>query len=77
MGSTVTADGRVALPREVQEALDLQPGVEVEFEVGEAGHVVLRRGRDVPFDERLRRVRGTATAGLTTDEVMAITRGED
>ena len=76
MGSTVDLDGRIRLPPEVQDALGLRPGTPVEFEVREAGQVVIRRGADVPIEERLRRVSGTATGGLTTDEVMAITRGE-
>jgi antitoxin PrlF len=48
----------------------------VDFEIAEDGRAFLRRigkGRAPP--SRFDRMRGTATSGLTTDEIMALTRG--
>jgi len=51
---------------------------EVEF-VEEAGTVVVRKaeGGNRQAREWVRRYRGTADAGMTTDEIMRLTRGED
>ena len=72
----VTSKGQVTIPIEIRERLGLHPGSEVEFELdGDA--VRLRKveggGRGWAIVERLR---GTATGGLSTDEIMALTRGE-
>ena len=73
----ITSKGQVTIPIEIREQLGLLANSEVVFEVqGDA--VKLRkaprsraRGRGL-----LERMRGTATApGLSTDEIMALTRG--
>jgi len=41
------------------------------------GRAFLRRvGKPTVKPSRFERMRGTATSGLTTDEIMALTRGE-
>lgn len=73
----VTTKGQVTVPVEIRESLGIYPGTEVEFEiVGET--VVLRkapghrrRGRSI-----VARMRGRATVKMSTDEIMALTRGE-
>ena len=49
------------------------------FEVDGEGAVVLRKAVAEPelAADRFTRLMGCATAGLTTDEIMAMTRGED
>lgn len=72
----VTSKGQVTVPVEIRERLGIHPGTEVEFEVvGDA--VVLRktkssrrRGRSI-----VARMRGRATVKMSTDEIMALTRG--
>ncbi|RLE28676.1 MAG: AbrB/MazE/SpoVT family DNA-binding domain-containing protein [Acidobacteria bacterium] len=74
----VTSKGQVTVPVEIRERLGIQPGTEVEFEIdGDA--VVLRkapgsrrRGRSI-----VARMRGRATVSMTTDEIMAVTRGSE
>jgi len=81
MATTVTTKGQVTIPKEVRDLLGITPGTSVTFEMADDGRVVLRktdagtRGPKPP--SRFARLRGSATAGLTTDEIMALTRGED
>ena len=80
MATTVTSKGQVTIPKEVRELLGITPGSSVTFEVAEDGRVLLRkavsRGRSSRPVSRFAKLRGSATAGLSTDEIMALTRGE-
>ena len=79
----LTSKGQVTIPQEIRERLGLHPGTEVEFDVVDD---TVRIRRADTQDERRRRIRawiararGSAsrTPRLTTDEIMAMTRGED
>lgn len=78
-GWPVTVKGQVTIPKPVRDHLGLRPGDRVEFEVDADGAVVLRKTatRAGASEDRFERLLGCATAGLTTDEIMAMTRGED
>jgi AbrB family looped-hinge helix DNA binding protein len=71
----ITSKGQVTIPIEIRERLGLLPGTEVEIVVdGGAARIVRARdgrGRGQTVVERLR---GRATSGLSTDEIMALTR---
>ena len=74
----VTSKGQVTIPRDVRQCLGILPQSEVEFVV-EGNTVVLRtvaekNGRGKKLVEAMR---GRATVRMTTDEIMALTRGED
>ena len=78
MGMPVTVKGQVTIPKPIRDRLGLAPGSKVDFEVVADGQVVLRKAEAPhastgPFQASARR----ATAGLSTDEIMAMTRGED
>jgi AbrB family looped-hinge helix DNA binding protein len=76
MAGKVTSKGQITIPREIRERLGIHPGSVVDFEV--AGDAVLvRRRRDGGGrgEAIVARMRGTATTGLTTDEIMRLTRG--
>ncbi len=73
----ITSKGQVTIPIEIRERVGLLPGTELEF-VCEGRKVVVRkkigvrsRGQDL-----VRRLRGKGTVRMTTDEIMALTRGE-
>jgi AbrB family looped-hinge helix DNA binding protein len=71
--------GQVTIPKPIRDHLVLRPGDRVEFEVDADGAVVVRKadpGTEV-LEDRFAELMGCATAGLTTDEIMALTRGED
>ena len=80
-GTTLPGRFEAASPDEVRDLLGIAPGSSVTFEMADDGRVVLRkvdsRARNPRPPSRFARLRGSATAGLTTDEIMALTRGND
>ena len=71
----ITSKGQVTIPIEIRERTGLLPGTEVEFVVdGDA--VRLKRSPKAPGRGKMivERLRGRATGGLSTDEIMALTR---
>ncbi len=76
MSATVTDAGQVTLPQDVLDKLKLKPGSQVDFRVEPDGLVVLlkvaRAGQVSPIEK----LRGIAGPGMSTDEIMAMTRGE-
>jgi antitoxin PrlF len=75
---TVTRKGQVTIPKPVRDRLGIKPGSKVDFEIAEDGRAFLRRiGKGRVQPSRFDRMRGTATSGLTTDEIMALTRGDN
>jgi AbrB family looped-hinge helix DNA binding protein len=81
MATTVTTKGQVTIPKEVRDLLGIKPGSAVAFEVAEDGRVVLskvgRRGPTTRPPSRFAKLRGRASAGMTTEEIMALTRSEE
>lgn len=76
MATTITSKGQVTIPKPVRDALGVGPGQAVEFTLQPDGKVVVAKagGGDAP--SRFARLRGRATAGLTTEQILALTRGE-
>jgi len=72
----LTTKGQVTIPQEIREQLGFLPYTEVEFEVdGDAVKIRKKRqsrGRGRTIVEHLR---GRGTRRMTTDEIMALTRG--
>lgn len=81
MAHHVTVKGQVTIPKRVREHLGIKPGSVVEFDVGPKGEVVLRKaGRPSTKARRQSRfaaIRGSATVKMRTDEILALTRGEE
>lgn len=78
MATTVTSKGQVTIPKRVRDMLGIVPGSAVNFEVTFDGHVVVSKADDLSRPpSRFARLRGTADAGMSTDEIMALTRGVD
>jgi AbrB family looped-hinge helix DNA binding protein len=73
----ITSNGQVTIPVEIRERLGLLPNSEVGFEV-EGNAVRIRRARGRKNHGRGRSMvaqfGGKATTGMTTDEIMALTR---
>lgn len=66
--------GQVTIPIELRRALGLHPGSDVEFEQCDDG-LLLRKRAGSGYGERLvDRLRGTSRSGLSTDELLALTR---
>jgi looped-hinge helix DNA binding domain, AbrB family len=76
----ITSKGQVTIPQHIRELAGLKPHDEVEFEYID-GQVILRRvGEGMSRGQRLvAKLRGSATAnlGVSADEWLRMTRGED
>ncbi len=77
MTTTVTSKGQVTIPKPMRDRLGIVPGSAVAFELAADGRVVLVKVDAAPPANRFAALRGRAGAGLSTDEIMALTRGED
>jgi len=72
----VTSKGQVTIPKRIRDRLQIKAGSEVDFELTDNNGAILRPGRKIrPRPSRFERMRGTATSGMTTEEIMALTRG--
>ncbi len=73
----ITEKGQVTIPVQIRRKMGLLPNTEVEFVIS-SGRVILQKAsKDRRRGERLiAAMRGRATRGLSTDEIMALTRGE-
>jgi len=72
----VTSKGQVTIPQEIREKLGITPAVEIDF-LEEKGRVYLvKRTMKPKKPYKFRRLRGTASVKMTTDEIMALTRGD-
>lgn len=78
MGTLVTSKGQVTIPKKVRDYLGIVSGTSVEFDLRQDGEVVVHKtgGRRRRKPGRFSRLKGLATAGMSTDEIMALTRGE-
>lgn len=78
MSTKLTSKGQVTIPKPVRDRLNLKPGSPVDFELADDGRVVLvKAGRKSTAPRsRFERLRGSATVPITTEELMALTRGE-
>ena len=77
MGTRMTSKGQVTSPKPVRDALGLRAGATVEFMLNGDGHFVLQPGRKPKraLRGRFASVRGVGTLKMTTDEILALTRG--
>lgn len=75
----ITAKGQVTIPANIRARAGLLPNTDVDIVHDATGvHIVKARGRRKLSrgQELVRRMQGAATITMTTDEIMALTRGE-
>ena len=73
----ITSKGQVTIPIEIRERLGLLPETEVDFVVDGNGARIVRRTqrrREGRGDRIVRRLRGTGSVRMSTDEILALTR---
>ena len=73
----VTTKGQVTIPKEIRDALGIEPGDEIAFEESDAGYTIRKQAPttadgDDPFDK----YRGRAASDDTMPERMRRLRGE-
>ena len=71
----VTIKGQVTIPQEIREKLKITPAVEIDFiEEKDRIYLVKRKGQE-KNTYKFGKLRGIANVKITTDEIMALTRG--
>jgi AbrB family looped-hinge helix DNA binding protein len=72
----VTIKGQVTIPQEIREKMGITPSAEVDF-VEEKDRVYLVKRKGEPQKTyKFRKLRGIGNVKMTTDEIMALTRGD-
>ncbi len=72
--------GQVTIPKDLRDALGIDAGSEVEFELTTSGDaVVVRKAAHAPSRgaRLVERLRGRGDVQLSTDEILALTRPAD
>lgn len=79
MSTMLTSKGQVTIPKQIRDALGLEPGCAVDFGVNRDGDVVIHKvGAPVSGEpDRFEAARGKADVKWRTDDLMALLRGED
>jgi antitoxin PrlF len=77
MATTVTSKGQVTIPKPVRDRLGIVPGSAVDFRMEADGKITLRKVDGAEPKSRFEALRGIAGPGLSTDELMAMLRGDD
>lgn len=73
----LTSKGQVTIPLRIRERLGLLPNTEVEFDIVDQSVRIRKAKKQTRGREIVEHLRGRAPKpGLTTDEIMALTRGE-
>ncbi|MFZ2630710.1 MAG: AbrB/MazE/SpoVT family DNA-binding domain-containing protein [Desulfosalsimonadaceae bacterium] len=69
----VTTKGQVTIPRNVREVLGIVPETEVEFQEDNGRFYIVKASKGKPT-AKFTKLRGIATATMSTDEIMNLTR---
>jgi AbrB family looped-hinge helix DNA binding protein len=74
----VTSKGQVTIPADIREQAGLHPLTEVDFEFdGKAVRIIraVPRKKDGPGARLIAKLRGQGDVAMSTDAIMALTRG--
>ena len=80
MSTTLTSKGQVTIPKRIRDALRLEPGSAVEFDVDAQGQVVIQPARAARVrraKDRFEAARGKATVRWRTEDLMRLLRDDD
>jgi AbrB family looped-hinge helix DNA binding protein len=77
MSTKITSKGQVTVPKKIRDYLGLKAGSPVTFAQLDNGEIAIRpaKNRKPPLS-RFAKLRGRATVRMSTEEIMALTRGE-
>jgi antitoxin PrlF len=72
----ITQKGQVTIPQDVRNQLGLLPYTEVEFEIADDHARIRKAAQSGPRGQNaVKALWGTAETRMTTDQIMALTRG--
>jgi len=69
----VTTKGQVTIPRNVRERLGITPETDIDFIESDGKFYIVKTG-EPKIKGKFNNLRGIATARMTTDEIMSLTR---
>ena len=69
----VTTKGQVTIPRNVRELLGITPETEIEFKEDNGRFYIVKTNKPSKTG-KFKKLRGIATAKMSTDEIMGLTR---
>lgn len=77
MATNLTSKGQVTIPKKVRDYLGLKPGKPVAFERLKSGEIALKAANATakPRKSKFALLRGRATVRMSTEEILALTRG--
>jgi antitoxin PrlF len=80
MATNLTSKGQVTVPKKVRDYLGLKPGKPVTFERLKTGEIALKAAKAAKADakpqmSKFAKLRGRATVRMSTEEILALTRG--
>jgi AbrB family looped-hinge helix DNA binding protein len=71
----VTTKGQVTIPRNVREVLGIAPETDVEFQEDNGRFYIVKASKGKPTT-KFTKLRGIASAKMSTDEIMNLTRAK-
>lgn len=71
----VTIKGQVTIPQEIRERHGISPAVEIDFMEENNRIYLVKRKSPTKKTHKFRKLRGLANVKMTTDQIMALTRG--
>ena len=78
MGRALTVKGQVTIPKAMREHMGVGQGQELEFVAQPGGQVLMFPVKPVqPKENPFLKWIGTGVSGMTTEEILRETRGED
>ena len=69
----VTTKGQVTIPRDIREKLGIIPETNIDFEEDNGRFYIVKTTKP-KSSNKLKRFRGIASAKMTTDEILRLTR---
>ncbi len=69
----VTTKGQVTIPRDIREALGISPETEIDF-IEDSGRFYIVKTDEPKMMGKFRKFRGIASAKMSTDDIMSLTR---
>ena len=73
----ITSKGQVTIPQEIREKAELLPGTDVYFTIENEKVCIIRNEMQTRGRKIVEHLRGRGRTRMTTDQIMALTRGDE
>ena len=70
----ITSRGQITIPMDLRKKYHISPDVELEIS-DKDGDIVIQKSKIQTKNNKFEKFKGIATVKMTTDEIMALTRG--